>query len=398
MGVSAEAVRPAGTGRRYRATIGAGGAAFVLFGMSLTVFGPMLQPIREEFATSNATMGLVFLYSSAAHIVGTVAGSYLSDLIGRRVFIVAGPALLALGFLLSGLAPNIQVFLLNGVLFGVGFGMLDGPCNALLIDISGPRPARVLNFVHGGFGVGAVVSPVIAAVVYAQTGDWRPVFVGLAIAWALLAVPFALVAVPQQLPARTPGWQVRAVLQPHLLLIMGVMFCVVAVEMIYQSWLPSYLEIERGFERALAAASLTAVSVGLVLGRGLMGLVAGRWDEYWLLAASMVGCAVAAAFAMLAREPVLILLLFGLASMLVAGGFPTAISLGTANLRANVGMTTGLIVAAAGIAGMIFPPISGVLAENGQFDLVMFLPAPIALAGMVLVLFARRIKRRSGRT
>lgn len=366
----------------------------MLFGVSLTVIGPLLQPIREEFGTNNATIGLVFLYSSAAHVAGTVAGSYFSDMIGRRAFVVAGPATLALGFLLSGLAPNIQIFLLNGVLFGIGFGMLDGPCNALLIDISGPRSARVLNFVHGGFGVGAVIGPIFAAVVYAQTGDWRPVFVALALAWLLLAIPFALVPVPKHLPARSAGLRVRSILGLHLMLVMGVMFCAVAVEMIYQSWLPSFLELERGFERALAAASLTAVSVGLVLGRAAMGLIAGRWDQYWLLAITMAGCALAALAAMLVDNPVLALTFFGLASLLVAGGFPTAISIGTAELRSNVGSATGLIVASAGVAGMIFPPISGVLAENGQFDLVMILPAPLALIGAGLALYARRIRRR----
>ena len=327
-----------------------------------------------------------------------MAGSYFSDLIGRRLFVVAGPAALALGFLLSGLAPNIQIFLLNGVLFGIGFGMLDGPCNALLVDISGPRSARVLNFVHGGFGVGAVIGPVFAAIVYAQTGDWRPVFLALAVAWLLLTVPFALVSVPEGLPARTPGWRVRRVLGLHLALIMGVMFCAVAVELIYQSWLPSFLELERGFERTIAAASLTVVSVGLVLGRGAMGIIAGRWDQYWLLAILMAGGALAALAAMLVQNPVLALAFFGLASLLVAGGFPTAISLGTADLRSNVGSATGLIVASAGLAGMIFPPISGVLAENGQFDLVMLLPAPVALLGAGLVLIARKSRRQARRT
>lgn len=370
----------------------------MLFGVSLTVIGPLLQPIREEFATNNATIGLLFLFSSAAHVAGTMAGSYFSDLIGRRLFVVAGLVTLALGFLFSGLAPNIQIFLLNGVLFGIGYGMLDGPCNALLVDISGPRSARVLNFVHGGFGVGAVIGPVFAAVVYAQSGDWRPVFVALAVAWLLLAIPFALVSVPKELPARTAGWRIRSVLGLHLALIMGVMFCAVGVELIYQSWLPSFLELERGFERTIAAASLTAASVGLVLGRAAMGLVAGRWDQYRLLAALMAGCALAAAVAMLVRNPVLAVALFGLASLLAAGGFPTAISLGTADLRSNVGSATGLIVASAGVAGMTFPPISGVLAENGQFDLVMLLPAPLALLGAGLVLIARKTRRQAGRT
>lgn len=392
--ISLETARLAGSWPSYRPAVGAGSAAFILFGVSLTVIGPLLQPIREEFATNNATIGLLFLYSSAAHVIGTLAGSYLSDMFGRRLFVVAGPATLALGFLLSGLAPNIQVFLLCGALFGVGFGMLDGPCNALLVDITGPKSARVLNFVHGGFGVGAVFGPIAAAVVYAQTGDWRPVFLGLALAWLLLVIPFFLVAIPGQLPARSAGWQVRRVLSLHLGLLMGVMLCAVAIEMLYQSWLPSYLELERGFERTLAAASLTTVSLGLVLGRAVMGLLAGRWDQYRLLALMMTGCALAAALAMLFRNPLISLAFFGLASMLAAGGFPTAVSLGTANLRSNVGSATGLVVASAGVGGMIFPPVSGVLAEQGQFELVMLLPVPLALLGAGLVWYARGTRRR----
>ena len=186
----------------------------------------------------------------------------------------------------------------------------------------------------------------------------------------------------------------RRVLSLHLGLLMGVMLCAVAIEMLYQSWLPSYLELERGFERTLAAASLTTVSLGLVLGRAVMGLLAGRWDQYRLLALMMTGCALAAGLAMLFRNPLISLAFFGLASMLAAGGFPTAVSLGTANLRSNVGSATGLVVASAGVGGMIFPPVSGVLAEQGQFELVMLLPVPLALLGAGLVWYARGTRRR----
>ncbi len=354
----------------------------------------MLQPVREEFAVSNAVVALIFLVSSAGHITGSLAGSYLSDIYGRRPFVIAGPATLGIGLLGAGLAPGFELFLLAGAVFGFGLGMLDGPTNALAVDIAGASSARILNMIHSAFGLGAVAGPLLSALVYSQTGDWRPMYIGLAIACLAAAVPFAFVTMPARV-ARQPGaWRFSKVINPHIVVIMAVMFCAVGVEMIYQSWLPSYLELDRGVERTIAAASLTLVSVGLIAGRILMAVAASRWDNYKVLTIAFGLCAIAAAGVMLPIGPIAALAFIGLASMFVAGGFPMAIAIGTRQAQGSIGAATGLIVAAAGIGGLIIPPGSGLLVERDRFDLVMQLPVAIALLGAVCVLYAGSISRR----
>ncbi len=385
----------AGIGPSYRFTIGSQCLAFMLFGVSITIIGPLFQPVREEFAVSNATVGLIVLFASGSHIAGTLIGSYFSDQFGRRIFVFGGPITLGCGLLIAGLAPTIQIHLLGGALLGLGLGLLDGPCNALLIDIAGARSARMLNIAHSVIGLGAVAGPLLAAVVYASTGDWRPVYIGLAVGCVLAAVPFLFVPMPAKTHDRIGGWRISRVLSMHIGMIMAALFCAVAIEITYQFWLPSFLELERGYERALAIGSLTLISIGMVAGRALMALAASRWDHYWILAIGMALCAVTASVAMLPIPQALSLVFFGLSALLVAGGFPMAVSLGTANVGPNVGAATGIIVSAAGAAGIIFPPTAGVLAESGQLNLVMLIPVPVALAGAACVLCARKLRRIS---
>ena len=341
----------------------------------------------------------------AAHAGGEKRGKYifryLLEQICPPVLIVHGvgagkelAATLGIGLLGAGLAPGFELFLLAGAVFGFGLGMLDGPTNALAVDIAGASSARILNMIHSAFGLGAVAGPLLSALVYSQTGDWRPMYIGLAIACLAAAVPFAFVTMPARV-ARQPGaWRFSKVINPHIVVIMAVMFCAVGVEMIYQSWLPSYLELDRGVERTIAAASLTLVSVGLIAGRILMAVAASRWDNYKVLTIAFGLCAIAAAGVMLPIGPIAALAFIGLASMFVAGGFPMAIAIGTRQAQGSIGAATGLIVAAAGIGGLIIPPGSGLLVERDRFDLVMQLPVAIALLGAVCVLYAGSISRR----
>src|SRR6201999_4370350 len=126
--------------------------------------------------------------------VGSVA---VTTIVGRLIRRLGVPALLsaaglcaALGAVAFALAPGLWLILGITVLIGVAAGSMDGGLNTA-VGLAG-RP-RLLNLLHGAYGVGTSLGPllVIAAI---AIGSWRVAYgalgtvdLGVALAWIALA-------------------------------------------------------------------------------------------------------------------------------------------------------------------------------------------------------------------
>ena len=134
----------------------AGAWAYLIFGLVATVVGPTLQPIRETFDVGLAQVGLLFPFASLGYIGSGLLGSIASDRYARRPFVVAGSALMAAGVGIQSTAPTWSLLLAGTLVIGMGMGLLDGPLNALIMDLSTSDTAKWLNYLHFFFGTGAL--------------------------------------------------------------------------------------------------------------------------------------------------------------------------------------------------------------------------------------------------
>jgi fucose permease len=149
--------------------------SFVALGLPDGMLGTAWPSMRHTLGLPVGDLGLVLLSTTAgAVVITTVVGSLL---------VRAGvPLLLAAGFLAAAsaaggfaLAPVFGVIIGVAVLFGVGAGLMDGGLNTA-VGLSGR--GRLLNLLHGAYGVGTAIGPLVvtAAVL---TGSWRSAYVVL---------------------------------------------------------------------------------------------------------------------------------------------------------------------------------------------------------------------------
>ena len=152
------------------------GASFVIQAMSIGAmftYGVFFKEFQADFGWSRATISvgssLGFLVMGAA---GILAGR-LSDRIGPKAIMVASGISLGLGFMfMSRLQATWQLYLLYGVLVGIGLSTHDVITLSTVARWFVKRRGMMTGIVKVGTGTGQVLVPPFAVAIIAVYG-WR---------------------------------------------------------------------------------------------------------------------------------------------------------------------------------------------------------------------------------
>jgi DHA1 family bicyclomycin/chloramphenicol resistance-like MFS transporter len=120
----------------------------------------------------------VFLFCSA---IGQLVFGPASDAYGRKPVILAGVTLYVAGALVAAAADTLTAVLYGRALQGFGSACGAVIARALLRDVhSGPELARTMAFASSMISLGPILAPLVGFGLVA-IGDWRGVFIGMAI-------------------------------------------------------------------------------------------------------------------------------------------------------------------------------------------------------------------------
>ena len=185
-------------------------AGFVIQGVvigAMFTYGVFFKDFQSDFGWSRATISgassLAFLIMGAA---GILAGK-LNDRIGPRVLIVASGISLGLGYLLmSHLQALWQLYLLYGVLGGIGFSAPDVIVLSTVTRWFVRRRGMMSGIVKVGTGAGQLLVPLIATALIAVYG-WRNAYliIGALALITLVAVAQILRRDPQGIGLQPDG-------------------------------------------------------------------------------------------------------------------------------------------------------------------------------------------------
>ena len=187
--------------------------AIIMLGQG--VIGPVLPLYAKDFGVSAAMVGATISVFGLARMLLNLPAGILSDRFGRRLLLVGGPAITALGSLLSAAAGDIWQLLAFRFVAGAGSAMFMTGALILVTDISTPENrGRMLGLYQGSLLLGVSIGPAVGGLAAELAGLRAPfVVVGVLAAictvWALRAMPetHRAVAEPANLAAHpaTPG-------------------------------------------------------------------------------------------------------------------------------------------------------------------------------------------------
>src|SRR5690606_21471641 len=179
----------------YHAALAANLAVgFSMFGLRSALV-PLL--VVEQIDASVAWVGWSFFVSSVAQTALMFPAGKLVDRIGRRLPLLGGALLTAVGLAMLGFSGSLPLMLAAMVVLGVGGAFLGPVPGALLGDVVRGRGGTVVAVSQMTGDVGAVLGPLVAGVV-AERVSFAVAF-GLGAAVVAAAGLFALL-----LPARPP--------------------------------------------------------------------------------------------------------------------------------------------------------------------------------------------------
>ncbi len=253
----------------WHTVVGICALGWVVLYAGRAVLAPVLGALGAEWGLDEARLGLVSSVFFLAYAAAQVPTGLLADRFGKKRLLVGGLVAFGLATVLRGLAPSYTFFLVAAGLAGLAQGTYY-PSQFAISSAAIPLSRRGLGsaVIYSGMAVGTSAGLILGSTAAFTLGlGWRAPFWLLAFPTAAVALLFARrVEEPRgggdrsahvlgPLPAG-----ISAALSPRLLAAYALNFTSLYAFFMLLTWLPYYLQYERGLDASAAglASSLTA--------------------------------------------------------------------------------------------------------------------------------------------
>lgn len=167
----------------------------VLMMMGIGLVSPVLPQYARTFGVSITMVGLLTTTFGLARLVVDIPVGRLTEWVGRRPVLIAGPLVQAIGSVASGLAGNFGQLLAFRIVQGIGSSMYTTAAMITVADLSTPsNRGQVMSLYQGSLLLGAGLGPTLGGVLAQYLGLRAPFFVfgglaTLAALWGYFRLP-----------------------------------------------------------------------------------------------------------------------------------------------------------------------------------------------------------------
>jgi len=385
----------------YRFAIAISFFAILLVGASDGAFGVLLPSIRTHYGITNATVGLLFLFSTLGYLIASFNNGVLVAIFGPGRALLIGALLFVVAALLISVKFPFLLLLPLMLVLGFGVAMLDAGLNTYIAIL--PRSVALLNYFHAFYGVGAWLGPLFATGVLAIGLGWNSLYLmwgGLGILMAVgIWYTFRQTAAEKAAESsldQTRGVFVEALKTRTVWLAALFLLFYVGTEVTLGGWSFSFLTEERHGDPVLMGWVVSGYWLGLTLGRLLLGRVTLALGEKVMITLCLGGVALG----------ILLVWLLPLAWMAAFGLFLTGFSLGplfptmialTSRLVPSrlLASAVGFLTSLGSMGGALFAWLTGNLAQfTGLWILLPFMLATticMVIVWQALQMVSRRL-------
>jgi len=382
-------------------------------------------PIAEEFGISKVELGYLFSSFLWLYVVCLVPMGVIVDRLGTRVVNAAGIGIWSIATALTGLASGFGMLIATRVMMGVGESTTY-PASGRIIREWIPRKERALFAAF--FNSGAYFGPAIGGLVLAwlvSVAGWRVTFLICAatgfiwlLAWLiwfrkpeevswLSAEERALILRERDGDAKDSSAEgvsigLRGLLgSTSMLGLMLTQGCAVYTQYFFLTWLPNYLQTERGMSMLKSGALMALPFIGAVILTVLFGKLSDslldeesarsggrrRMGALLMLFGSVI------LLTPLVDNVYLVLVLITIA----LGGVASAVALNIALIgdllrtSADSGRATGLLILGGNVFGILAPIVTGyVVQATGSFNMAFVVAGALLVLGSLTVFLLAR--------
>ena len=352
--------------------------------------GPLLPQISRTAHVPIESAGLIVSAASAGYFVSLLIAGEINQRLSAQKVLVGAMVLFTAGLAGLAVASGLAGLLCAGVLIGLACGGIDIGANALIVELNRERMASALNYLHVLFGIGALLGPLIVSAAFATQVSYWWIFVGGAIASAMIAYRLSTAAAIEVQTEPTAGVGFVAMLSRPIIWATGaVLLLFEAAEIGIGTWLFLYLRTAGALSPMLASSGVSIYWLGLVCGRFSGGRIGHRLAIPLFTILSCALSALALIILILApRHGVLAASAMFLIGFGFGPIFPNMIAAGAARFPSEVGRMTSIVVAGAALGGIAGPWIMGVAITtvSARASMEVALGATLAMGAIAMTL------------
>ena len=357
-----------------------GAAILATQALTLQVFGVFLIPLTEQFGWERGVLSGAY---SMTFLLGGVLGIFagrLSDSYGPRILLTVSGLIMGTALLLMSYVTSLwQVYLIWGLLLGVGRGCCLVPILSTVPRWFEEKRGIAVGITVAGIGLGGVIWPPLAQWLISSYG-WARAFFILGLITFGLIVPLAQLikqspertgvkaygetadVIEEQPVAVTPSLSLSQAIRTSRFWLLGLLhLCFLFSVQVANVHIVPYAQ-DIGFSEVVAASILSVLVGASTFGRLSMGFISDKIGGRWALSACLVMAILALTWLLFAQGAWLFYLFAAIFGLAWGGVVPlttvvTAELFGLKHLGALIGSM--LLIGSAG--GSLGAPLAGVV-------------------------------------
>ncbi|KAM5382798.1 hypothetical protein ACJZ2D_002189 [Fusarium nematophilum] len=271
--------------------------SFLIMGMNDGCIGALLPYIETYYSINYTTVATLFAVPVAGYIVAALTNNWIHYTLGQRGVAFLGPVCRLIAYLPMALHPPFPAIPCVMIFAGFGNGIEDSAYNAWVGNMH--RANELLGFIHGSYGIGGTIAPLIASAMVTEAGlKWYTFYyimtgmvvvefvVGLAAFWGATGAEY-------RRRVRFEGGKDHtttrmAMREPITWIVAFFLLGYVAAEVSLGGWIVTFMLRVRHAKPFLAGLTVTLFWLGLTLGRITLGFITERTGEKLAITAYLV--------------------------------------------------------------------------------------------------------------
>ncbi len=219
--------------------------ALLTTAFAFTVISGIAFSVKQEFALTNAQLGVFTGVFFIGFTISQVIFSPLCDTIGMRAIVRGAFVGHVLGAILIMTSQGYVMAVAGSLFAGLGAGLVEAGCNPLVAALYPDNKTPKLNHFHMWFPYGNLLAAIILTLVFANLGvGWR----GQLTLILVPALGYGVIMLREAYPLTegvragvTVGQSFKALFAPIMLIMMPMMLLTASMELPPSSWVPSVL-------------------------------------------------------------------------------------------------------------------------------------------------------------
>ena len=373
--------------------------SFISLGLPDGVMGVAWPAVRVDMAQPLAAVGVFTLVGTVCAAVSSYFAGAIVKRVGTGAVVAASCLMTALALVGYGYAPSFAWLVALSIPMGIGAGAVDTSLNHF---VASHYSSRHMNWLHGFWGVGATLGPLIMSWAVANPAGWTlgTRTIGLMQLALAVALFLTLALWAREKATHTEDANAESAttlfkpLNPQALwLAPTCFFLYVSAEMGTGLWAASILATDRGMPLAQAGVWVSVYFGAITVGRFAVGLVANWLGNRKLvqlgICVAALGAALFAAHGWVGDASLAGLVLMGLGCAPI---FPSLMHETARRFPEDVArkvISRQMIFAYIGIA--VIPAAFGVLATWAGLAVIMPVVVALLLAMLVVTTWLDRL-------